>query len=78
MMKKTSNEHVKKLLEDEYFIVAKDGTIGLFGFEKVKELISGKEILKETLVWKTDKPSWERADSIEELCSFFENVPYNN
>ena len=52
--------------------VAQDGTaVGPFDINQLKELISSGKVKKDTLLWKSGTPTWERADSFDELKTLF-------
>ena len=54
-----------------YHIAVNGQSSGPYEFAAICDMIAKGEVTKETLVWKTSAPSWEKACNFEELKSYF-------
>ena len=54
-----------------YHIAVGGKSSGPYELSGVCDMIAKGEVTKETLVWKTSAPSWEKACNFEELKSYF-------
>ena len=52
--------------------IAQDGkAVGPFELNKILEMIAAGQIKKDTLLWKSDTPTWEKASSFAEFATYF-------
>lgn len=54
-----------------YHIAQNGQPFGPFEGGKIIEMISSGQVKKDTLIWKSDTPSWEKASSFVEFASYF-------
>ncbi len=58
-----------------FFVLINNQQNGPFDLNKLKELIYNGNILKDTLVWKSGMPDWDKANNQVELSGYFNSAP---
>lgn len=67
-----NNSAVPPSLPKTTFHVAQNGqAVGPFEINQIKEMITSGQIKKDSLLWKSGTPTWERADSFDDLKTLF-------
>lgn len=59
----------------QYNISVNGQQSGPFGWDQLKQMVEGGQIIKDTHVWKQGMAGWELAGNVEELSSLFGAVP---
>ena len=59
----------------QYNISVNGQQSGPFGWDQLKQMVEGGQIIKDTHVWKQGMTGWELAGNVEELSSLFGAVP---
>ena len=59
----------------QYNISVNGQQSGPFGWDQLKQMVEGGQIIKDTHVWKQGMAGWETAGNVQELSSLFGAVP---